>query len=179
MAKATGTFTVTGGSEQTVREAPGEVRLTRVSGAQRFAGSIVGEGSVEWVFCYRPDRSAVFTGLQRIEGSIDGLSGSLILESSGEHDGKRSKGRWRVVAGSGTGELAGIAGEGSFEAPGGPEATYELEYGRAGDEQLRLEQALELDAEDNRRFARAASHAAREAFGEPVGKPMTEPREPA
>jgi hypothetical protein len=38
---------------------------------------------------------------------------------------------------------------------------------RAADEQRRLEEALALDAEDNRRFARAASNAAREAFGEP------------
>jgi hypothetical protein len=126
--RAVGTFTVTGGSEATVHEAPGEVRLTRVSGTQRFAGSVVGDGSVEWVFCYRPDRTAVFAGLQRIEGSVDGRSGSLILESTGEHDGHGSKGRWRIVSGSGTGDLAGIAGEGTFDAPGGREVSYELEY---------------------------------------------------
>ena len=60
LAKAVGTFTVTGGSEQTIREAPGEVKLTRVSGTQQLGGGIVGEGSVEWVFCYRPDGSATF-----------------------------------------------------------------------------------------------------------------------
>ena len=128
MSRATGKFSVTGGSEQTVREAPGEVKLTRVSGTQRFDGGIVGEGSVEWVFCYRPDGSAVFAGFQRIEGSIDGRSGSLVMESTGNHDGRRSKGHWRVIPGSGTGELAGIGGEGSFEAPGGPQVTYELDY---------------------------------------------------
>jgi hypothetical protein len=126
--KAIGKFTVTGGSEQIVREVPRELKLTRVSGMQRFEGAIRGGGSVEWVFGYRPDRSAVFTGLQRIEGSIDGRSGSLVLESTGEHDGKSSKGRWRIVTGSGTGELVGIEGEGGFDASGGPEATYELEY---------------------------------------------------
>lgn len=128
MTKAVGRFSVTGGSEQTVREAPGEVKLTRVAGTQRFGGAIEGVGSVEWVFGYRSDRSAVFAGFQRIEGSIDGHSGSFILESIGEHDGKASKGRWRVIPGSGTGGLAGITGEGSFDAPGGPEATYQLEY---------------------------------------------------
>ena len=126
--KATGTFTVTGGSEATVRDVPGEIKLTRVAGAQRFAGAIEGVGSVEWVFGYRPDRSAVFAGFQRIEGSIDGRSGSVVLESTGDHDGRSSKGRWRIVPGSGTGELAGVTGEGSFDAPGGPEAAYELEY---------------------------------------------------
>jgi len=126
--RATGAFTVTGGSEQTIREAPNEVKLTRVAGTQRFEGAIVGEGSVEWLFCYRPDRSARFVGIQRIEGSIDGRSGSLVMESSGDHDGRQSAGHWRVIAGSGTGELVGVSGEGSFEAPGGPVVRYLLDY---------------------------------------------------
>jgi hypothetical protein len=128
LGKAIGTFTVTGGSEQTIREAPGEVKLTRVSGTQEFGGGIVGEGSAEWVFCYRPDGSATFVGLQRIEGSIDGLSGSLVMESVGDHDGGRSQGHWRVIPASGAGELAGISGEGSFEALGGREVPYVFDY---------------------------------------------------
>jgi hypothetical protein len=128
VSKATGRFTVTGGNEATIHEAPGEVKLTRVTGSQRFEGAIEGQGSVEWVFCYRPDRSARFVGLQRIEGSIDGRRGSLVLESSGDHDGRRSRGEWRVVPGSGTGELAGIAGGGTFDAPGGPQVAYEFDY---------------------------------------------------
>jgi hypothetical protein len=128
MSRATGRFTVTGGSEETSHEAPGEVKLTRVGGTQHFGGGIVGDGSVDWVFCYRPDRSARFLGLQRIEGTIEGRAGSLVMESTGNHDGTRSNGRWRVIPGSGTGELAGITGEGSFNAPGGPEVEYELDY---------------------------------------------------
>jgi hypothetical protein len=128
VSKATGKFAVTGGSEQTVHDVPGELKITRVAGTQRFGGAIEGAGSVEWVFGYRPDRSAMFAGLQRIDGSIEGRAGTFVLESTGEHDGKMSKGRWRIVTRSGTGELAGITGEGSFEAPGGPEASYELDY---------------------------------------------------
>ncbi len=111
MTRATGAFTVTGGSEQTIREVAGEARLTRVSGTQRFGAGIVGEGSVECAFCYRPDRSARFVGLQRIEGSIDGRSGSFVMESSGDHDGRQSAGHWRAIAGSGTGDLVGVSGE--------------------------------------------------------------------
>ena len=128
MSSAAGTFTVTGGSEQTIREAEGEAKLTRVTGTQRFGGGIVGDGSVDWVFCYRPDGSARFLGFQRIEGSICGRSGSIVMESVGDHDGRASKGHWRVIAGSGTGELAGISGEGSFEAPGGVQVSFVLDY---------------------------------------------------
>ncbi len=127
MSRAAGTFTVTGGSENPIHEAEGGVKLTRVSGTQRFDGDIVGEGSGDWVFCYRPDRTAPFLGFQRIEGSIAGRAGSLVLESTGDHAGRSSGGRWRVVSGSGTGELAGIRGAGSFRAPGGSQVSYELD----------------------------------------------------
>lgn len=127
MSRAVGAFTVTGGSEQPIHEAEGEVKLTRVSGTQRFDGDIVGEGSVDWIFCYRPDRTASFLGFARIEGSTAGRTGSLFVESTGDHDGRSSRGRWRVVPGSGTGELVGIRGVGSFSAPGGPQVSYELD----------------------------------------------------
>lgn len=128
MSRASGTFSVAGGGETTLREAEGEVRVTHVSGRQRFEGDLVGEGTVEWLMCYSADRTARFVGFQRIEGSIGGRSGSITLESVGDHDGHGSKGTWRIVPGSGTGQLAGIAGGGHFDAPGGPIVSYELDY---------------------------------------------------
>ena len=78
--------------------------------------------------CYLPDRSATFVGLQRIDGAVGGRKGSFVIQAVGVHDGKQSKASWSIVAGSGTGELAGIRGEGSFRAPGGADASYNLEY---------------------------------------------------
>ncbi len=126
--KAKGTFKVVGGGEETVRQAPGEVKLTHVSGRQQFEGDVAGEGTVEWLMAYSPDRTARFTGFQRIEGSIGGRSGSFLMESTGNHDGRSSHGEWRILPGSGTGALAGITGSGRFDAPGGPVVTYELDY---------------------------------------------------
>lgn len=128
MSNATGTFEVTSGSEDAYLETENGVKLTRASGTQRFTGEIEGEGSVDWVMCYLPDKSATFVGLQRIEGSIGGRSGSFVMESIGTHDGTQSNASWSIVAGSGTDELAGINGAGSFHAPSGPNATYNLEY---------------------------------------------------
>lgn len=129
MTDASGTFQVTGGAEDAYHEQQGGPKLARVSGTQRFTGDIEGEGSVEWSMCYLPDGTARFAGLQRVEGSIGGRTGSFVMESVGSHDGKASKGFWRVIAGSGTGDLAGLTGEGTFDAPGGPEVSYRLEYG--------------------------------------------------
>lgn len=128
MTRATGVFSVVGGIEQGIHEDPSGVRLTRVSGTQRFEGSVVGDGSVDWVFCYQADRSARFVGFQRIQGVLDKRSGSFVMESVGDHDGKTSRGRWRVVPGSGAGELTGITGQGAFEAAGGRDVSYQIDY---------------------------------------------------
>src|SRR3989442_4508170 len=47
-------------------------------------------------------------------------------------DGKQSKGTWTIIPATGRGDFTGITGSGSFEAPGGPEASYQLEYGQIG-----------------------------------------------
>ena len=128
MSNAIGTFEITSMGEDTYHETEGGVKLTRARGAQRLTGDIEGHGSVEWLMCYLPDKTATFVGLQRIEGSVGGHAGSFVMHAVGVHDGMQSKASWSIVAGSGTGELAGIIGEGSFHAPGGPRATYNLEY---------------------------------------------------
>ncbi len=128
MATAQGTFDVLTGGEQTYHEADGDVRLTHAHGSQRFSGGIEGEGTIEWLMCYLPAGGAQMVGLQRIDGSVDGHLGSFIIEATGEHDGKTSSATWRVIDGSGTGELAGIRGDGGFEAPGGATVSYHLDY---------------------------------------------------
>jgi hypothetical protein len=128
METATGTFDVASASEEAYSEAPGEARLTHALGTQTFIGDIVGEGSIHWLMCYLPSGGAQMVGIQRIEGSICGHNGSVVLEAIGEHTGKSSKSTWRVIPGTGTGELAGLTGDGSFEAPGGPTVSYRLEF---------------------------------------------------
>jgi hypothetical protein len=125
---ATGKFEITSMGEDVYQELDGGGKLTRANGTQRFTGDIEGEGSVEWLMCFSAEGGARFVGLQRVVGSIGDRTGSFVVEATGNFAGKRSKGTWTVVAGSGTGDLSGISGEGAFEAPGGPEASYSLEY---------------------------------------------------
>jgi hypothetical protein len=128
MAHASGKFEITSMGEDTYQKLDGDGKLTRANGTQRFSGDIEGEGSVEWLMCYVPERGARYVGLQRIVGSIGGRDGSFVLKAVGSFDGAQSTGTWTVVAGSGTDELSGLSGEGGFEAPGGPAASYKLEY---------------------------------------------------
>jgi hypothetical protein len=124
----TGRFKYTSWDEHAYEELPGGRRLTRASVVQDLSGDIDGEGSAEWLMCYRPDKTATFVGLQRLTGTIGERSGSFVVESHGTFDGELARGRWTVVRGSGTDELRDIHGDGSWEAPHGPEATFELHY---------------------------------------------------
>jgi hypothetical protein len=128
MTRATGAFEVKGGSEDPYDELDGGIKLTHASGSQVFTGDISGDGSVHWLMLYRPDRTAQFVGLQRITGSIGGRQGTFAAAAEGEHDGSGSTITLTIIAGSGTGGLAGISGTGSLVAKGGPKGTYELEY---------------------------------------------------
>ena len=124
----TGTFKYTSWDEDAYEELSSGRRLTRASVAQDLSGDIQGEGSAEWLMCYRPDKTATFVGLQRLSGRLGDREGSFVVESHGTFDGELARGRWTIVPGSGTDGLREIQGEGTWQAPHGPEATFELDY---------------------------------------------------
>ena len=125
---AKGIFELQSWQEDAYLDLEGDAKLTRASVAQRFSGDLDGEGSVEWLMCYADDGTARFVGLQRFSGRLGGKSGSFVLETLGTFDGGEAKGTWSVVPRSGTDELRGITGTGSFAAPRGPKASVELDY---------------------------------------------------
>src|SRR3954462_11621854 len=120
MTKATGSFDVAGGTEDPYDELEGGIRLTHASGTQRFSGDLAGDGAVHWLMLYRPDKTAHFVGLQRFTGSVGGRTGSFVASAAGDHDGTGSAISISIIRGSGTGGLAGIAGDGTLVAKGGP-----------------------------------------------------------
>jgi hypothetical protein len=128
MTTAAGSFEILSGEETTYEERDHGAKLTHAWGAQRFSGDITGDGAVHWLMSYGGDKTAHYVGLQRITGSLAGREGSFIIAASGAFNGTSSHGTWSVVEGTGTGGLAGITGTGSFDAPGGPRATYRLAY---------------------------------------------------
>ena len=109
-------------------EKPYGERLARASVEQAFSGDIVGEGSVEWLMCYREDKTADFVGLQRVEGKIGERSGSVVLKTIGTVDGAEARADLSVVPGSGTDGLEGLRGQGGFVAPHGSTASFTLDY---------------------------------------------------
>jgi hypothetical protein len=92
------------------------VKLARASVVQTYHGDIEGEARLEYLMAYRVDGAASFVGLERVVGRIGGRSGSFVLQSSGGWQDGTARAEQFVVPGSGTGELHGLRGEGSYEA---------------------------------------------------------------
>jgi hypothetical protein len=126
--KAAGTFELKSWQEETYEQLPGGVKLTRAEVSQSFDGDITGKGTVQWLMVYRPDGTAHFVGLQRIDGQVGDRRGTIVLETSGDFDGQLARWGAEIVPGAATGDLEGITGRGRFGAPQGPRATFEFDF---------------------------------------------------
>lgn len=102
--------------------------LVEIRVSESFVGDIEGDGAVRFLQALHKDGSAAMCGIERIDGSLAGRSGSFLLQDEAGREGTTVSGRWWVVPGSGTGELAGLRGEGEFRAEQGQGAAWTLEY---------------------------------------------------
>jgi Protein of unknown function (DUF3224) len=128
MPSATGEFEVLSWQEDSYEDRGDGAKLSRASVTQRFEGDITGDGAAEWLMAYRADGTARFVGLHRVDGQIGERRGSFVLETSGAFDGQTATWQAEVIDGSATDALKGLSGRGSFSAPLGNRATFELEY---------------------------------------------------
>jgi hypothetical protein len=102
--------------------------LSRIHVQESFTGDISGEGMVEFLQAARADGSASFVGIERVTGSVGGRTGTFVLQDAGTVQGNVVSGDWFVIPGSGTGQLAGLRGEGGFRANLGEGAQVHLDY---------------------------------------------------
>ena len=112
-------------SYETPAEGPS---LVRIHVEEAFSGDTEGAGVVEFLQAAQADGSASFVGIERVTGAVAGRTGSFLLQDSGTVTGNVVAGDWFVVPGSGTGELAGLRGEGGFHANLGENAEVHLDY---------------------------------------------------
>jgi hypothetical protein len=128
MAHAAGTFTVAAWDESTYQELEDPAKLTKATVTFGLAGDIAGEATWDAVMCYRRDGTAVYTGLQRVEGQLAGVAGSFVVRADGEFVDGEARSHWEVIEGSGTGGLAGIKGTGTAVATATPPGSFSLDY---------------------------------------------------
>jgi Protein of unknown function (DUF3224) len=125
---ATGRIEVQTYEPKTYNETAGGPQLVRIAVTEDFHGDIEGKGKAEFLQVVRSDGSASFVGVERVVATLGGRFGSFVLQDSGLLEGNTVRGDWFVVPGSGTEGLAGLRGEGGFEAEVGQHAEITLDY---------------------------------------------------
>lgn len=128
MARATGSFTVASWDENTYQQLDGEAKLTKATVTFSLEGDLAGQATWDSVMCYRPDGTAVYTGIQRVVGTLGGAEGSFVVRADGEFADGEARSNWQVIEGSATGALAGLTGNGSSVATHIPPGTFEFDY---------------------------------------------------
>ncbi len=126
MEHAVGSFEVRSWDEAPYWEDSEGQMLARATVVQEFVGDIEGTGAVEYLMYHRLEGSATFVGMQRVSGTVDDRAGTLFLQTAGVFEDGVVTATWTVAGG--TGALAGMSGSGSFSAPLGSKATFELDF---------------------------------------------------
>jgi hypothetical protein len=103
-------------------------KLIEIQVSETFSGDIDGDGVARFLQAERDDGSASFSGIERVTGRIAERKGTFLLQDAGTLEGSTVSGEWFVIPGSGTGELAGLRGEGGFSAELGQHASITLDY---------------------------------------------------
>jgi hypothetical protein len=123
--RITASFEVTRWNEEPFDERNDAAELTRARVTKSYSGEIEGDSVTEWLMAYAEDGSATFVGLERINGTVAGRSGTLVVQHLGTYQDGAATAELAAVAGWGGGELAGVTGTGDFRAD--PAGTVRLE----------------------------------------------------
>ena len=125
--RANGTFEVQLGPLDTYNQAP-DAKIGRMSIDKTFAGDLVARSQGEMLSGGSPaEGSAGYVAIERVTGTLDGRSGSFLLQHSGTMTPESQQATITVIPASGTGELAGIAGTMAIEIRDG-QHFYDFEY---------------------------------------------------
>ncbi|WP_410571301.1 DUF3224 domain-containing protein [Amycolatopsis sp. cmx-4-61] len=110
---ATASFTVDKWEPQATDEFAGN-EFARVAIAKTFTGAVEGTSDVELLTASN-STSRAYVGFERLEVSVDGRKGSFVLHHTADEEAGMAV---KILTGSGTGELTGIAGTALIEVDG-------------------------------------------------------------
>lgn len=119
------TFTIENWDEQPFDVVPDTAKLTNALVTKAYRGAVNGTSATEWLMAYAADGTATFVGIERITGSVDGRSGSLVLQHVGTFEDGSATATLTVISGSG--DLDGATGSGKMVADPAGSITLDLE----------------------------------------------------
>jgi hypothetical protein len=110
----------------------GGVKLSRTRVTKRFSGDLEGESVAELVMAYAPGEVAAYSGLEHVTGRLHGRAGGFVIRHDALSGPEGAAGTWTVLQNSGTGELAGLRGTGTFGRDEGGGHAFTLDYQLGG-----------------------------------------------
>jgi Protein of unknown function (DUF3224) len=124
--KASAPFTNDRYDEEPYGEDEG-IELSRIYVSRRFSGDLEGASIAELLIA-KSEGGGGYVGHDRITGTLQGKPGGFVFQHSGLMGPEGVTNTGTIVPGSGTGELAGITGEGTMLADEEGNHTLTLEY---------------------------------------------------
>jgi hypothetical protein len=112
--------------EESYGEAEG-AELSRIHISRTFTGDLEGESVAELLIA-KSERGGGYVGHDRISGTLQGNSGGFVFQHTGLMGPEGITNTGTIVPGTGTGELAGITGEGTMLADEEGNHTLTLDY---------------------------------------------------
>jgi Protein of unknown function (DUF3224) len=106
----TATFEITGWDETRYDEPAEGPPLARATVRKRFSGPLDGTSVAELLTA----GESGYLASERVAGSLEGRSGTFVLQHGGVADETEQHAFGHIVPGSGTGELSGLRGDAVF-----------------------------------------------------------------
>ena len=89
---------------------PGPVGFGRVTLRKTFSGALTGTSVVAMTSATVGETPAGYVAVELVTGTLEGRTGTFVLQHSGVVDGAESRATGVVLPGTGTGEVAGLRG---------------------------------------------------------------------
>jgi hypothetical protein len=130
--QASGTFDIDAWDAAKPFHEDTSTKQTRVQVGKTFHGDLVGTSTTELITVEGADGGPLaYVGVETVRGILHGREGTFVLQhSAGSDDGtpRTQWLRWLIVAGSGTGELDGIRGQGQIVVSPDGAHSWTLDY---------------------------------------------------
>ena len=134
MTHVTVTVNATSWDEERLAEPNADHSVARVTFRTEWTGAVEGTSTCWLLIAYvsgDPAHPQTLTGpyhgFELVTATIEGRVGTFVLSAAGGHNAGAARTDVDIVAGSGTGELAGISGSGRYAAEA-MQYTMELDY---------------------------------------------------
>ncbi|MCQ4042635.1 DUF3224 domain-containing protein [Streptantibioticus rubrisoli] len=129
--QTSGHFTFANWEERAVSSDDVSPKLAHACVTNTFSGGIeAADTTCEYTIAYATEKTGTFTGMEMLTGRLDGRDGAFVVEQRGSFDADGTvRCTFEVVPGTGTADLIGLRGTGSFTARHGePSVSYTFHY---------------------------------------------------